>query len=97
MQAQTTSMVSVDTKSDSVTLFSATRLTFSEGYYDLYENVEVTVGQMRLTADHVRIYKESNDLTAEGNVVLTLGDQSIRVRNLEWKKSEPDKATITFD
>jgi lipopolysaccharide assembly outer membrane protein LptD (OstA) len=97
VQAQTTLDLSGDARSDTITLFTADRMESSEGYLDLYENVEVSVGRMRLKADHVRLSRNCKELRAEGNVILIIGDQTVNVRNLEWKKDAPDKAIITFE
>jgi lipopolysaccharide assembly outer membrane protein LptD (OstA) len=97
MQSQSTLELSDDTGSDTTTLYSADRFERSEEYLDLYGNVEVSVGQMRIKADHVRFRRNFKELSAYGNVILIVSDQTVNARNLEWKKDAPDKATITFE
>ena len=60
-------------------------------------HVETRIGDVTIRSERLTVYSKSNKLVAEGNVVFTNKDQTIKATSMEWGYgSKPSKITFVF-
>jgi len=59
--------------------------------------VETLIGDVTIRSERLTVYSKSNKLVAEGNVVFTNKEQTIKATSMEWGYgSKPSKITFVF-
>jgi len=59
--------------------------------------VETRIGDVTIRSERLTVYSKSNKLVAEGNVVFTNKEQTIKATSMEWGYgSKPSKITFVF-
>jgi len=59
--------------------------------------VETRIGDVTIRSERLTLYPKSSNLVAEGNVVFTSKEQTIKATSLEWGYgSKPSKITFVF-
>ena len=59
--------------------------------------VETLIGDVTIRSERLTVYSKNNKLMAEGNVVFTNKEQTIKATSMEWGYgSKPSKITFVF-
>ena len=59
--------------------------------------VETLIGDVTIRSERLTVYSKNNKLVAEGNVVFTNKEQTIKATSMEWGYgSKPSKITFVF-
>jgi lipopolysaccharide assembly outer membrane protein LptD (OstA) len=64
----------------------------------LYQGrAEISLKDCNIKSESLTLFPASNRLIAEGNVLFTKGDQTIKALRIEWEyKKDPNKITVFF-